>query len=239
MSACRCAHITTALQHHASHNPSNSSVKIVGSPYSVMLEYIGSDRTINGFLFLLPSLLLSAKPSRTVSSSYLNSSTITLINPPNHTPSYHTISLRLPAPKIQHLSDEQILALFTEGFFSGPVFRLESYLLRLGPYKILGQPRFSNLFFFFFTFLAILSQKSHQLTHHRTSSFPEREASMACLKYPATYIAFCGLMHSGGFSGALHASSERPSSHEFHRFRLRFQRPSVCGVPQVCRAPLR
>lgn len=90
-------------------------------------------------------LLRSINLTRSVSTDYLSSRTLTLINPRKHKFSADTVSLYLPAEKIEHLSDERILALFTKGFFGGPAFRLESLFMKGVGYRILGPPRFDGV----------------------------------------------------------------------------------------------
>jgi hypothetical protein len=66
----------------------------------------------------------SLSPSSTTSSSLH-----TLINPSNHTALSDSYSIRLSPSEIRHRNDEEILAAFTYGFFSGWVFRPEKYVL--------------------------------------------------------------------------------------------------------------
>ena len=75
------------------------------------------------------------------SKDYLSSHTLTLLNPHTYPSNADTLSIHLPSSAISHLSDERILALFTKGFFGGPIFRIESWLLRAGLWKIIGIPQ--------------------------------------------------------------------------------------------------
>ena len=86
------------------------------------------------------SLLRSIHLSPGASKDYRSSHTLTLLNPHTYPSNADTISIHLPSSFISHLSDERILALLTEGFFGGPIFRIESWLLRAGLWKVVGLP---------------------------------------------------------------------------------------------------
>ncbi|CAK7205366.1 hypothetical protein SEUCBS139899_008136 [Sporothrix eucalyptigena] len=65
-----------------------------------------------------------------VSKDLLTSTTFGLANPRNHVIGADGVSQTLPASAAAGLTDEEILALFSSGFFGGFVFRIESWLLR-------------------------------------------------------------------------------------------------------------
>lgn len=67
----------------------------------------------------------------TVSTSLLTSPTHHVINPRNHRTKGDRVSIRLPLSRVSGLSDEEILALLTKGFFGGWVFAIEGWVMRI------------------------------------------------------------------------------------------------------------
>lgn len=83
-----------------------------------------------------------------VSPEFLSSSSFKFVNPRHHVVATDKVAQRFPAAAVSGLSDEQVLALFSRGFFSGFVFGFERLILRIGGYNILparytGEP-YSN-----------------------------------------------------------------------------------------------
>ncbi|KAL1893034.1 hypothetical protein Sste5346_006715 [Sporothrix stenoceras] len=66
-----------------------------------------------------------------VGKDLLSSATFNFINPRHHIINTDRVSQIIPAKSVAGLSDEEILALFTTGFFGGFIFRIESWLLRV------------------------------------------------------------------------------------------------------------
>jgi hypothetical protein len=66
-----------------------------------------------------------------VGKDLLTSATFNFINPRHHLINTDKVSQTIPASAVAGLGDEEILALFTTGFFGGFIFRFESYLLRI------------------------------------------------------------------------------------------------------------
>ncbi|CAK7234685.1 hypothetical protein SBRCBS47491_009032 [Sporothrix bragantina] len=66
-----------------------------------------------------------------VSKDLLTSATFNHVNPRHHTVATDCVSQTVSSRAVKGLSDEQILALFTSGFFGGFVFRAESWALNL------------------------------------------------------------------------------------------------------------
>ncbi|CAK7232069.1 hypothetical protein SCUCBS95973_008137 [Sporothrix curviconia] len=66
-----------------------------------------------------------------VSEDLLTSATFNFANPRHHVVGADCVSQTIPAREVKGLSDEEILALFTSGFFGGFVFRAESWVLNL------------------------------------------------------------------------------------------------------------
>ena len=71
------------------------------------------------------------------SKGVLASAAYSLVNPRNHVVGSDCVSQRIPAGAVKGLNDEEILALFTSGFFGGFIFRLESWVLNLLGARIL------------------------------------------------------------------------------------------------------
>ncbi|KAK2768395.1 hypothetical protein FQN54_000250 [Arachnomyces sp. PD_36] len=87
--------------------------------------------------FFLQSLRES-QYTHSVDQDFLTSSTFNYINPKHHhVASTDTLSQTLPPSSISGRSDEEILASFTKGFFGGPVFAFESFLLRYGGWRLI------------------------------------------------------------------------------------------------------
>lgn len=66
-----------------------------------------------------------------VSKDLLTSTTFNFVNPRHHIINTDKVSQLIPASAAAGLSDEEILSLFTGGFFGGFIFRIESWLLRI------------------------------------------------------------------------------------------------------------
>ncbi|KAK9241727.1 hypothetical protein V1506DRAFT_549854 [Lipomyces tetrasporus] len=75
--------------------------------------------------------LLQSSYTYPVSKDLLASATFNFVNPRHHIVSTDRVSQVIPASATAGLSDEEILSLFTSGFFGGFVFRLESWVLRI------------------------------------------------------------------------------------------------------------
>lgn len=71
-----------------------------------------------------------------VSQEFLESHTAKLVNPQQRLIRNDTVSLSFPASTFRGFSDENLLALFTKGFFGGWVFYLESLALRAGVWRL-------------------------------------------------------------------------------------------------------
>ncbi|KIH92418.1 hypothetical protein SPBR_03214 [Sporothrix brasiliensis 5110] len=72
-----------------------------------------------------------------VGKDLLSSPTFNFINPRHHLVNTDKVSQHIPASAAAGLSDEEILSLFTGGFFGGFVFRIESWLLRMAGARFL------------------------------------------------------------------------------------------------------
>lgn len=81
--------------------------------------------------------LRQSRSSIPVRSGYLNSASINFINPRHHVISTDRTTQDFPASAVEGLSDENVLALFTRGFFGGFVFGFERIFLQLGGYRML------------------------------------------------------------------------------------------------------
>lgn len=68
---------------------------------------------------------------------FLASSSFKYVNPRNHVTNTDKVIQVLPASAISGLSDENVLALFSTGFFGGFIFGFERFLLRIGGHYIL------------------------------------------------------------------------------------------------------
>lgn len=85
-----------------------------------------------------------------VGKDLLISTTFNFINPRHHMVNTDRVSQVIPTKSVAGLSDEEILALFTTGFFGGFIFRIESWVLRICgsrflPAKYTGGSLFSLL----------------------------------------------------------------------------------------------
>ncbi|KAE8356509.1 hypothetical protein BDV28DRAFT_126763 [Aspergillus coremiiformis] len=78
-----------------------------------------------------------------VSSEFLRSSSSGFINPRHHVVTTSCVTQHLSESEIARLSDEEVLALFTTGFFSGFVFACERSILNMGGWRLLPV-QFSN-----------------------------------------------------------------------------------------------
>lgn len=79
---------------------------------------------------------------------FLASSSFKLVNPRNHVTNTDKVVQVLPASAIAGLSDENVLALFSTGFFGGFIFGFERFILRIGGYNILPC-RYTGTYFYF------------------------------------------------------------------------------------------
>ncbi|EED12351.1 hypothetical protein TSTA_004030 [Talaromyces stipitatus ATCC 10500] len=68
---------------------------------------------------------------------FLASSSFKFVNPRSHVTNTDKVVQVLPASAIAGLSDENVLALFSTGFFGGFIFGFERFILRIGGYNIL------------------------------------------------------------------------------------------------------
>lgn len=91
--------------------------------------------TLRKFWLHVDIFLHSLRHSRftlPVEPEFLQSSSFNYINPRHHVVATDDIVQHLPAATsawLDGLSDEQVLALFTHGFFAGPVFGPERFIL--------------------------------------------------------------------------------------------------------------
>jgi hypothetical protein len=72
-----------------------------------------------------------------VRSEFLTSSSFQFVNPRHHVPGTDTVSQTFPESAVAGLSDEQVLALFSRGFFGGFIFGIERTVLRMGGWRLL------------------------------------------------------------------------------------------------------
>ena len=79
---------------------------------------------------------------------FLASSSFKFANPRNHVTNTDKVVEVLPASAVAGLSDENVLALFSTGFFGGFIFGFERFILRIGVYKILPC-RYTGTYFYF------------------------------------------------------------------------------------------
>ncbi|OGE50863.1 hypothetical protein PENARI_c015G11420 [Penicillium arizonense] len=68
---------------------------------------------------------------------FLASSSFQFVNPRHHVAGTDTVSQVFPESAVAGLSDEQVLALFSRGFFGGFVFAFERTALRVGGWRLL------------------------------------------------------------------------------------------------------
>ena len=70
------------------------------------------------------------------------------MNPRNHVINTDKVVQVLPASAVAGLSDENVLALFSRGFFGGSIFGFERFILRIGGYNILPA-RYTGIYLYF------------------------------------------------------------------------------------------
>ncbi|CAI7665429.1 unnamed protein product [Penicillium glandicola] len=87
-------------------------------------------------LSFFQSLCIS-RSTLSVRSEFLTSSSFKFVNPRHHVTGTDTVSQVFPESTVAGLSDEEVLALFTRGFFGGFIFGFERTVLRLGGWKLL------------------------------------------------------------------------------------------------------
>lgn len=68
---------------------------------------------------------------------FFASSSFKFVNPRNHVTNTDKVVQVLPASAVAGLSDENVLALFSTGFFGGFIFGFERFILSVGGYNIL------------------------------------------------------------------------------------------------------
>jgi hypothetical protein len=76
---------------------------------------------------------------------FLTSASINFVNPRHHIVNTDQVTQVFPASAVEGLSDENVLALFTKGFFGGFVFGPERFVLRTGGYRLIPARYSGNL----------------------------------------------------------------------------------------------
>ncbi|KAI9933629.1 hypothetical protein MW887_008102 [Aspergillus wentii] len=83
------------------------------------------------------SSLSQSTYSLPVSRQFLQSPSFNFINPRHHVIATDKVTQIIPESAISNLNDENVLSLFTRGFFGGFVFAFERTVLRMGGYRLL------------------------------------------------------------------------------------------------------
>jgi hypothetical protein len=78
-----------------------------------------------------------SRSTLSVRPEFLASSSFQFVNPRHHVAGTDTVSQVFPESAVAGLSDEEVLALFSRGFFGGFVFAFERTALRLGGWRVL------------------------------------------------------------------------------------------------------
>ncbi|KAE8389834.1 hypothetical protein BDV23DRAFT_156585 [Aspergillus alliaceus] len=87
--------------------------------------------------------LRQSQKNHLVSAGLLRSSSFNFINPRHHVATTYCVTQKLLESDIAGLSDEEVLAFFTTGFFGGYVFACERSILKAGGWRYLPA-QFSN-----------------------------------------------------------------------------------------------
>lgn len=90
---------------------------------------------------------------------FLASTSFKLVNPRNHVTSTDKVVQVLPASAVAGLSDENVLALFSKGFFEGVIFAFERFILRISGGNILPC-RFTGSRFYFIYSVKVFTSNS-------------------------------------------------------------------------------
>lgn len=88
---------------------------------------------------------------------FLASSSFKFANPRNHVINTDKVVQVLPASAVAGLTDENVLALFSTGFFGGFIFGFERFILRIGGYNILPSRYTGSYLCFTYTYIIISS----------------------------------------------------------------------------------
>ncbi|KAJ6149833.1 hypothetical protein N7471_001032 [Penicillium samsonianum] len=81
--------------------------------------------------------LCISQSTLSVRSEFLASSSFQFVNPRHHVTGTDTVSQVFPESVVAGLSDEEVLALFSCGFFGGFIFGFERTALRIGGWRLL------------------------------------------------------------------------------------------------------